>query len=79
VPFARLFFIRFTRIIPEFGVFAPPGQLHRAGGAIALFGNDQFGDIFLFSLFIVVLIPVQKRYQIGVSSSSHPGFSGTSR
>ena len=44
--------------IQEFGEFAHPAQLYRAQGAVSLFGDDELGDVLVWSVGVEIFLSV---------------------
>ena len=42
------------------------GEFDRARGAIPLFGDDDFGYAWLFAVFVVVIVAVDKHDDVGI-------------
>lgn len=54
------------RQVQKLGKFAHPGQPNGVQRAVSLFGDDDFRDVFVLGVLVVIVLAVDKHDHVGV-------------
>ena len=50
----------------ELGVVGEPYEFYGSDGAVSLFCDDDFGNVFLVGVFVVVVVSVEEHNHVGI-------------